>query len=45
MPKSDTKAQLNVTVNIRPGQVSPAQKAALRRFWQRIIAEVTANER
>ena len=43
MPKSDTKAQLNVTVNIRLGQVSPAQKAAWRRFWK-LLTEVRGNE-
>ena len=39
MPKSDAKTQVNVTLAIRPGPASPAQKTAWRRFWQHMIAE------
>jgi len=34
-----------VKLNIRPGQVTPAQKTAWRKFWQKLIAEVKAGER
>jgi len=43
--KPDTKTQSKVTVNIRPGPMSPAQKQVWRRFWQKLIAEVKAGER
>jgi len=39
----DTEAK--VKVDIRPGPVSPAQKTAWVRFWQKLIAEVKASER
>jgi len=39
MIKSD-RAPVKVTVNIKPGPVSPAQKQAWRRFWQKLIAQV-----
>ena len=39
MPKSNTKAQPKVIVNIQPGPASPAQKTAFRKFWQRMIAK------
>jgi len=31
--------ELRVTVDIRPGPVSPAQGQAWKRFWQKMIAE------
>ena len=39
------KDTIKVKVDIRPGPVSPAQKQAWRRFWQKLIAEVKAGER
>ena len=33
-------AAMSVVVNIQPGTVSPAQKQAWGRFWQKIIIEV-----
>jgi 3-deoxy-D-manno-octulosonic acid (KDO) 8-phosphate synthase len=33
-----------VTPNIQTGPASPTQKAAWRKFWQRLIAEVKAGE-
>lgn len=45
VPKSDTKTQAKVTVNIRLGPVSPAQKQAWKRFWQKLLAEAKASER
>jgi hypothetical protein len=34
-----------VTLDIKPGPASPAQKQAWKRFWQKLIAEVKAGER
>jgi hypothetical protein len=31
---------VSVVVNIQPGPVSPAQKQAWDRFWQKLIVEV-----
>ena len=31
--------QIKVTVNIVSGQVTPAQRQAWKRFWQKLIAE------
>lgn len=39
-----TKPQPIVTLKIESDSVSPAQKAAWRRFWQKLIAEVKADE-
>ncbi len=36
---------IKVKVNIQPGPVSPAQKQAWERFWQKLITEVKAGER
>jgi len=33
-----------VTVDIRPRPVSPAQKQIWKRLWQKLITEVKANE-
>ena len=35
----------NVVVNIQPGPASPAQRQAWKRFWQKLIAEVKAEEK
>ena len=40
MPESNTKTTVKVTVDIRPGSVSPARKAAYRRFWSKLISQV-----
>jgi hypothetical protein len=45
MPKSIVKEQVKIQVSIRPGTVSPARKAAWRRFWQKLIAEAKAGDR
>ena len=45
MMKSDIRTQLRIKVNIRPGPVSPVQKTAWRKFWQKLISEVKAGER
>jgi len=34
-----------VTLNIKPGQVTPAQKQAWRRFWQTLISKAKNDER
>lgn len=34
-----------VKLKIESGQVSPAQKTAWRKFWQKLITEVKAGER
>lgn len=34
-----------VIISIWSGPASPAQKGAWRKFWQKLIAEVKANER
>jgi hypothetical protein len=38
-PKSNNKSTPKITVNIEPGQVTPAQREAWRRFWAEISAE------
>lgn len=40
IPKSATRIEIRVKIDIRPGPASPAQKVAWRRFWQKLIAEV-----
>ena len=45
VPKSGNSTQTMVTVNIRVETMSPAQKQAWERFWQKLIAEVKADER
>jgi len=39
----DTK-KLQVTVTIQPGEASPAQMIAWRRFWQQLLAEIKTGE-
>jgi len=39
VPKSDTKQQPAVIVRFETGPVSPAQRQAWRRFWQKMIDE------
>lgn len=34
-----------VTIKIRTGPVTPAQKTAWRKFWQKVIVEVKTSER
>ena len=43
MPKLADK-NFKVKVSIQPGPASPAQKAAWRRFWAKLLAEVKASE-
>jgi len=43
--KTTKNTQVRVKVNIRPGPVTLAQKTAWRKFWQKLIAEVKADER
>ena len=38
--KATKDTGLKLRVDIRPGPVSPAQKTAWRKFWQKLIAEV-----
>ena len=46
MPKTtDKEMEIKLKVNICPGPVSPVQKTAWRRFWEKLIAEVKAGER
>jgi hypothetical protein len=40
MPKLADRAPIKVTVDIRRGPASPAQKFAWKRFWQKLISEV-----
>lgn len=40
VPKVTTKTAVKVVVDIRPAPAFPAQKAAWREFWQKLIAEV-----
>ena len=42
VPKPDTKAK--VTLNVRPGPASPAQKAAWGKFWAKVINEAIQSE-
>jgi hypothetical protein len=39
------KTQPTVKLTLRPGPVTPAQKTAWRKFWQKLISEAEANER
>jgi len=40
VPKPDTKIPTKVTLTLQRGPVTPAQKAAGRKFWQRVINSV-----
>ena len=44
MPKATENTAIKVEVNIRPEPATPAQKTAWRKFWQKLITEVKANE-
>lgn len=44
VPKSIAKPII-VKVEIRPGPASESQKQRYKRFWQKVISEVKANER
>ena len=44
MPKSIAKPVV-IKVEIKPGPASDSQKQRYKRFWQKIISEVKANER
>lgn len=44
MSKPINNMQSKVTMNIRPGEISLAQKQAWRKFWQKLITEVKAGE-
>jgi hypothetical protein len=37
MPRPDTKTQSKVRVDVHPGAASPAQEAAWRTLWSRLI--------
>lgn len=43
VPKSATKPEIQVTVNIRPGNATPAMKNQYRRFWAKLISQVKDN--
>lgn len=43
MPRSATKTEVKVKIDIRPGPASPAQKAVWGKFWQKLIAEAKEN--
>lgn len=48
VPKTTEKREIKVRVNIKPvklADVTPAQRAAWRKFWQKLISEVKADER
>ncbi len=45
MPKSSKTKQPKVTMNIQSGPMTPAQKQAWKRFWQKVITEVKTGER
>ncbi len=38
--KTTNKAQVKVTMSIRSGSATPAQKAAFRRFYAKLISQV-----
>jgi hypothetical protein len=44
VPNPDTKTQLDVTVNIRHGPVSPAQKAAWRELFAKLLSKAAAGQ-
>jgi hypothetical protein len=37
---TDTKIKVALTINIRPGQATPLQKAAWGKFWKKLLHEV-----
>lgn len=39
MDKTKTKPEVKIKLTITPGPVTPAQREAARRFWQRLIAK------
>ncbi len=39
-----TKPEVKVTLTITPGQVTPAQRAAWRKWWAKLISEVKEKE-
>ena len=43
MPQK-SENQIKVTVNIVPGPVTPAQRQAWKKFWQKLIAEAKSGE-
>lgn len=45
MPKLDSKTKLKVVLNIARGPGLPAQQAAWRKFWQKLIAEAKTTEK
>lgn len=45
MPELNRNNQSKVVVNIQLGPISPAQKQAWRKLWQKLITEVKAGER
>ena len=45
VPELSKSTKSKVTVNVHPGTMSPAQKQAWRKFWQKLITEVKAGER
>ncbi len=45
MAKQTTnRAEVKVTMSIRPGVPSPAEETAWRKFWRKFIADVSAND-
>jgi hypothetical protein len=42
--KSTDNSTTKVTLNLRPGQLSPAQQQQWDRIWQRLIAEAKRSE-
>jgi len=44
MARTLTNTEIIVKVNSRPELVSPAQKTAWRKFWQKLISEVSAKD-
>ena len=43
MPKTTTKTQISIKVNINPvklADVTPAQRQLVKKFWTRLIAQV-----
>ena len=41
MAQSDTKTEIKVKVDVRPGPALLSQKASWARFWSKVLSEAT----
>jgi len=43
--RNSKKTPVKVVLDIKPGPVSPAQRAAWKRLWDKLLSEVKTDER